>query len=63
MRNVLDGYIDKICLLWVEDIVIWGVTSATLMKRLLAFLDRLLEHGRFAGARTSGVGNSSPGRQ
>ena len=47
MGDVLDGYIDKICLVCVDDIVIWGETPEILLKRLLAILDRLLERGLF----------------
>ena len=43
--NVLDGYIDKIRLVWVHHIVIWGETSEILLKRLIAF-------GLHAGARS-----------
>ena len=50
MGDVLDGYIDEICLVWVDDIVIWGETPEILLKRLLAILDRLLERGLFAAA-------------
>ena len=50
MDDVLDGYIDEICLVWVDDIVIWGETPEILLKRLLAILDRLLERGLFAAA-------------
>ena len=49
--DVLEGYIDKICLLWVDDIVIWGKTPEIHMKWLLVILDRLLERGRFTAAR------------
>ena len=50
MGDVLDWYIDKICLVWVDDIVIWRDTLEILFKRLLAILDRLLERGLFAAA-------------
>ena len=50
MGDVLDGYIDKTCFVWVDDIVIWGETPEILLKRLLAILDRLLERGLFAAA-------------
>ena len=50
MGDVLDRYIDKICLVWVHDIVIWGETLGILLKRLLATLDRLLERDLFAAA-------------
>ena len=50
MGNVLDGYIDEICLVWVDDIVISGETSEILLKRLLVILDRLLERGLFVAA-------------
>ena len=30
--DVLEGYIDKICLVWVDDIVIWGKTPEILLK-------------------------------
>ena len=36
MDDVLDGYIEKICLVWVDDIMIWGETPEILLKRLLA---------------------------
>ena len=48
--DVLEGYIDKICSVWVDDIVIWGKTPEILLKRLLAILGRLLERGFFAAA-------------
>ena len=41
---------DKICLVWVDDIVIWGKTPEIISKRLLAILDRLLERGLLAAA-------------
>ena len=44
------GYINKICLLVVDDIVIWGGTPEIILKRLLAILDRLLGQGVFAAA-------------
>ena len=50
MGDVLEGSIDKMCLVWVEDIVIRGKTPGTILKRLLAILDRLLERGLFAAA-------------
>ena len=50
MGDVLEGYIDTICLVLVDDIVIWGKTPDILLKRLLAILDRLLEHGLFAAS-------------
>ena len=31
MRNVLDGLIDNVCLVWVDDIVIWGDTAEELV--------------------------------
>ena len=46
--DVLDGYIDKICLVWVDDIVIWGEKPETGLKRLSAILGRLLDRGLFA---------------
>ena len=53
MGGVLEGYIDKICLLWVDDIVIWGEAPENILKRLLAILDRQLERGFFAAAHMS----------
>ena len=53
MGDVLGGYIDKICLLWADDIVIWGETPEVLLKRLLEILDRLLERRIFAAAHKS----------
>ena len=50
MGDVLDGYIDKICLVWVDDIVIWGKAPEILWKRLLAILDSQLERVLFAAA-------------
>ena len=50
MGDVLEGYIDKICLVWVHDIVIWGETPQIILKRTLAILDHLLERGLFAAA-------------
>ena len=50
MDDVFEGYIDKICLVWVDDIMIWGKTPETFLKRLLATLDHLLERGRFPAA-------------
>ena len=50
MGDVLDGYIDEICLVWVDNVMIWGETPEILLKRLLAILDRLLERGLFAAA-------------
>ena len=50
MGDVLEGYMDKICLVWVDDIVIWGKTPEIISKRLLAILDRLLERGLLAAA-------------
>ena len=43
MGDALDGHIDKICLVWVDDIVITGKTPEILLKRLLAILERQLE--------------------
>ena len=71
MGDVLDGYIDKICLVSVDGIVIWGETPEILLKLLLAVLDRLLERGilpqptrPFSSERkSSGVGKSSPERR
>ena len=37
MGDVLDGYTDKICLVWVDDIVIRGETPEIILKRLIAF--------------------------
>ena len=34
MGDALDRYIDKICLVWVDDIVIWRGTPDILLKRL-----------------------------
>ena len=50
MGDAFEGYNDKICLVWVDDIVIWGKTPENILKRLLAILDRLLERGLFAVA-------------
>ena len=50
MGGVLDGYIDKMCLVQVDDIVFCGETTEIFLKRLLAILDRLLELGLFAAA-------------
>ena len=54
MRDMLDGYIDKICFMRVGDIVIWEETPETLLKQLLATLDRLLESSRFDAAHNAG---------
>ena len=50
MGNVSEGHIDKICLVWVDDNVVWGETPDILLKRLLAILNRLLERGLFVAA-------------
>ena len=42
MGNILDGYIDNIGLVWVDDMVMCGETPGILSKRLLAVCDRLL---------------------
>ena len=71
MGDVLDGYIDEICLVWVDNVMIWGETPEILLKLLLAVLDRLLERGilpqptrPFSSERkSSGVGKSSPDRR
>ena len=47
MGDGLEGYMDNIRSVWVDDIVIWVVTPESFLKRLLAILDRLLERGRF----------------
>ena len=48
--DVLEGYIDKICSVWVDDIVIWGETTDIIVKPLLSILNSLLERGRFDAA-------------
>ena len=45
MGDVLEGYIDKTYLVWVDGIVIWGETPEILLTLLFAILDRLLERG------------------
>ena len=50
MGNVFDGYIDEICLVLVDDIMILGETPETLLKRLWAISDRPLERGVFVAA-------------
>ena len=47
MGDVLDGYIDKISLVWVDDIVNSGETPEILLKWPLAVLDCMLVCGRF----------------
>ena len=42
MGDVLDGYIDKIGFVWVDDIIVLGETSEIRLKRPLAILDRLV---------------------
>ena len=54
MGDVLEKYINKISLLWVDDIVIWEKTPEIILKRLLAVLDRLLERVLFAAAHKAG---------
>ena len=46
MGYVLEGYIDKICLMWVNGMVIWRETPEVVMKRLLA-IGSLLERRLF----------------
>ena len=48
--DVLDGFIDEICLVWLDGIVIWVETPAFLLNRLLVIFDRLLERGLSAAA-------------
>ena len=50
MGDVLDGYIDKIGLVWVDDVVICGEAPEILLKRLLVVFDRLLNRGLFGAA-------------
>ena len=54
MCDMLDGYIDNIWFMRVGDIVIWEETPETLLKQLLATLDRLLESSRFDAAHNAG---------
>ena len=50
MGDGLGGYIDKICPVWVTDIVIWQKTPEIRLKRLLVSLDCLLACGLFPAA-------------
>ena len=66
------GTFQDLCLVWVDDIVIWGETPEILLKRLLAILDPMLERDLFAAADKAVVfrkemkwcvGKSSPDRR
>ena len=50
MQEVLEGLINKICLVWVDDVVIWGRSGSELVDRLETVLQRLLERGLHAAA-------------
>ena len=71
MGDVLNRYIDEICLVWVDDIVIWEETTEILLKRLLTILDHLRERGLlrqpqkpFLSERQSGgMGKTTPDGQ
>ena len=46
--DILEGFIDKICVVGMDDVVIWGEMPEAHLKRLLAILDRLLERGCYS---------------
>lgn len=50
MRDGLDELIESICLVWVDDIVIWGNTAEQLISPLELVLARLEERGLFVAA-------------
>ena len=50
MGDLLDGYIDEICLVWVDDIVIWGETPEILLKRLLGIFGSAAGPWNFRGS-------------
>ena len=50
MQKVLSGLVNEICLVWVDDVVIWGNSDSELLERLERVLTRLMEHGLYAAA-------------
>ena len=50
MQTVLQGLLEHICLVWVDDVVIWGETDVELVERLEAVLNWLVDYGLFAAA-------------
>ena len=50
MAEVLDGLFGRACMVWVEDVAIWGRDADELLRRLEAVLGRLTEHGLVAAA-------------
>ena len=51
MQTVLQGLLEHICLVWMDDVVIWGKTDVELVGRIETVLDRLMNYGLFAAAR------------
>ena len=51
MSEVLEGLVERVCLVWVDDVVIWGRDAAELVARLKEVLARLVGIGLFAAAR------------
>ena len=50
MSEVLEGLAERVRLVWVDDVVIWGRDAAELVARLKAVLARLEGVGLFAAA-------------
>ena len=50
MQTVLQGLLQHICLVWVDDVVIWGKTDVKLVGRIEAVLNRLVDYGLFTAA-------------
>ena len=55
MHQVLEGLINAVCLVWVDDVVIWGSSAVELLDRVERVLGRLMERGLYAAAHKAGA--------